>query len=77
MRLYKIKELLKEIKGLSYQEYIALLVLHEKIDYNSDIDDITDEDLDYIRGWSEDVYMESDISLYSQEFNDFKNMEVE
>lgn len=48
MRLNKIKELLKEIKELSYREYISLLVLNEKIDYNSDIQDITNGDLDWI-----------------------------
>lgn len=75
MRLNKIKELLKEIKELSYQEYISLLVLNEKIDYLSDIQDIIDGDLDYIRGWIENTYMENDISLYSETFNDFINME--
>lgn len=77
MRLNKIKELLKEIKELSYQEYISLLVLNEKIDYNSDIQDITNGDLDYIRNWIENTYMENDISLYSEAFNDFINKEVE
>lgn len=77
MRLNKIKELLKEIKELSYEEYISLLVLNEKIDYNSDIQDITNGDLDFIKNWIENTYMENDISLYSEEFNDFINKEVE
>lgn len=77
MRLNKIKELLKEITELSYQEYVSLLVLNEKINYNSDIEDITNGDLDYIRNWIENTYMENDISLYSQEFNDFIWNEVE
>lgn len=75
MRLDKIKELLKEIRELSWHEYISLLILNEKIDYNSDIQDITDGDLDYIRGWIENTYMENDISLYSEMFNDFINKE--
>ena len=71
MRLNKIKELLKEIKELSYIDYVALLVFYEKIEHNSDIEDITDGGLDYIKGWIENTYMENDISLYSEEFNDF------
>lgn len=77
MRLNKIKELLKEIKELSYQEYISLLVLNEKIDYIQDIQDITNGDLEYIKKWIANTYMENDISLYSEEFNDFINKEVE
>ena len=30
MRLNKIKELLKEIRELTFQEYISLLILNEK-----------------------------------------------
>lgn len=77
MRLNKIKELLKEIRELTFQEYISLLILNEKIDYNSDIEDITDVDLDYIRKWIANTYMENDFSLYSEAFNDFINKEEE
>ena len=49
----------------------------KKIDYNSDIEDITDVDLDYIRKWIANTYMENDFSLYSEAFNDFINKEEE
>lgn len=49
MKLEEVKELLKIFKSADYKALFGALVLNEKIDYMSEIDDITDKDIEYLK----------------------------
>ena len=59
MKLEEVKELLRIFKCANYKALFGALVLNEKIDYMSEIEDVNSKDIEYL----EDLYnkfMESD-----------------
>ena len=61
MNKNKIIELVHVFKNADYRDFFGALVLNEKIDYIQDLQDVNDDDIDYLEELY-DKFMNSDMS---------------
>ena len=61
MELEEVKGLLKIFKSADYKALFGALVLNEKIDYMSEIEDVNDENIEYLEELY-DKFLDSDLS---------------
>ena len=75
MKLEEVKELLRIFKSADYKALFGALVLNEKIDYMSEIEDVNNKDIEYLEELY-DKFMESDnLTLINSDL--LNDMEVE
>lgn len=52
MKKENIKEIVKQLNNYDYKELFASIVIYEQISYIQDVEDLTDNDIEFL----EDVY---------------------